>query len=177
MYSNYTSRLIAGIKKRGLDPEKDSIESFIRLLRDRATTERGLDGVFQSLIDLVEIRSCEVSHCDKHGAHFYSCCREELEPGKCPIAKKYRANLKKRCQDKYDEIMDKVLLKVKNEIGLDRAEFFKKMRLPDYFYQFKEDIITRLKLDIDIPGTLEQGIYKLLKAEWTLTQTKDNEGK
>jgi hypothetical protein len=148
-YSKYKKRFLQACEKRGLitgqGSKSSTIDQLLYAIQDRAKNDGQLDAVFHTLTPLLEIRNCEVGHCQHHTAFAYSSCRDLREPGKCEIARAYRKRLKVRAIKEFNWLINELACK---DIIKDEKEFLKRFNTPnspseltDRLNMFKVDII------------------------------------
>lgn len=90
--SKYVPRL-----KKALEYNKLPYPSeIITVMGRRATTDRELDGIINSICNILEPPYCQKSHCPSHTAFGFAGCSKSLVPGKCPLNLTYLKNKKER---------------------------------------------------------------------------------
>lgn len=74
----------------------------------RATTDRGLDKIISSILDIIEPPSCHKSHCPHNTAYSFCNCSKNLVPGKCPLNLKYLKDKKERDEKTNTELATEI---------------------------------------------------------------------
>lgn len=97
--SKYVSRLKIALAHRGL-PYPQQIIDYIG---KRASTDRELDRIITSVLQIIEPPSCQKTHCPSHTAYGFCGCSKSLVPSKCKLNLEYL----KRKRDKEENILNK----------------------------------------------------------------------
>ena len=98
-------RLAKALTYREIDHRKIDIYDLEKTLKRRGITDAKLSDVCDVLLNYLEPKSCQMSHCESHGVDGFCCCCENLVPSKC---KKHRDFLK-RCKKRANKAADKLL--------------------------------------------------------------------
>lgn len=96
--SKYKSRLKTALEYRGL-PYPVEIINYMGV---RAKTDRSLDKIIGSLLEIIEPPSCKKIHCPSHTTYSFCGCSKNLVPGKCPLNLEYL----KRKREKEEKVLN-----------------------------------------------------------------------
>lgn len=102
--SNYVSRFKKALKFRRLKFPQDIID----LMGKRSKTDRSLDRILFSVINIIEPSSCTKSHCPHHTTFSFCNCSLDLVPAKCELHRAYRKRVKEREEKQFQDRLSKV---------------------------------------------------------------------
>ena len=86
---NYWPRFKTGLQYHDLDVE--AIGKLVDVVRKRASGDRAVDEAFSKIMNILEPKGCQKSHCTYHGSGGFCCCGKNMVPSKCKEHREYLA--------------------------------------------------------------------------------------
>lgn len=90
--SKYLNRFKIALQHRGLPFPNEIID----YMGKRATSDRSLDNIILSVLQIIEPPYCQKRHCPSHTSYGFCGCSKSLIPGKCPLNLEYLRKKRER---------------------------------------------------------------------------------
>ncbi len=105
--TKYQKRFLKAVEYRGVSVPKDLMD----VIAKRASSDRQLDKILLSMLEVLEPPFCQKSHCPHHTTYGFAGCSKSIVPGKCPINLEYLGRKREKEKKFKSEVIEYMVSK------------------------------------------------------------------